>query len=67
MINTALLVSLCAKCQHTKIIKSSKGSVFVLCGLSKTDPRFSKDPPLPVVECSGYEQQPQTDCTPESK
>ena len=28
---------------------------FYRCGLSETDPRFRKYPPLPVVQCTGYQ------------
>jgi hypothetical protein len=54
---------LCATCQHVKIIQSAKGSFFIMCSLAKTDPRFSKYPVLPVIQCSGYEpnKQPEPD------
>ena len=45
---------LCARCQHAKIVRSSKGSTFYLCRLSKTDDRFVKYPVLPVRSCSGF-------------
>jgi hypothetical protein len=48
---------LCAHCVHSQVIESSKGSVFLLCELSKTDPRFPKYPRLPVLSCRGYEAQ----------
>jgi len=47
---------LCSHCRHSQVIESSKGSVFLLCELSKTDPRFPKYPRLPVVSCIGYER-----------
>jgi hypothetical protein len=46
---------LCASCTHAQVVTSSRGSVFYLCRLSFTDPRFPRYPPLPVVECDGYE------------
>ena len=46
---------LCADCLHAKIIASSKGSKFLLCELSKSDPRFPKYPHLPVRQCPGYD------------
>lgn len=49
------LIGLCSVCQHVKVVKSSKGSTFILCGLAKTDRRLSKYPPLPVIECVGFE------------
>jgi len=45
---------LCADCRHAERVGSSKGSVFLLCRLSRTDPRFPKYPRLPVVACAGY-------------
>lgn len=45
---------LCASCVHAKVIESSKRAVFVLCGLSLTDPRFPRYPRLPVLACHGY-------------
>ena len=50
------LVGLCAACQHVKVIKSAKGSFFILCRLAQTDPRFEKYPPLPVLRCLGFKQ-----------
>jgi hypothetical protein len=37
------------------VIESRKGSRFVLCERSRTDPAFPRYPPLPVVRCGGYE------------
>ena len=45
---------LCGTCVHMKKIVSSKGSEFILCGLSETDERFRKYPPLPVTSCAGH-------------
>ena len=47
---------LCSECQHARTIQSDKGSVFVLCGRAKDDPRFSRYPPQPVVRCTGFER-----------
>jgi hypothetical protein len=46
---------LCSTCRHAQVIESSKGSVFWLCELSKSDPRFPKYPRLPVLSCAGYQ------------
>jgi hypothetical protein len=46
---------LCASCMNALLVRSSKGSTFVMCELSKTDARFRKYPPLPVLRCDGYE------------
>lgn len=45
---------LCSDCQHARRIESMRGSLFFLCELSLTDPRFPKYPALPVLSCSGY-------------
>ena len=45
---------LCATCAHAEAVSSSRGSTFVLCGLSLTDSGFRKYPPLPVRACDGY-------------
>jgi GrpB-like predicted nucleotidyltransferase (UPF0157 family) len=47
---------LCASCAHARSIESSRGSVFILCELSLTDPCFPKYPGLPVLSCSGHER-----------
>ncbi len=50
------LIGLCVACRHVKVIKSSKGSFFIMCELAKTDKRFSKYPVLPVLYCPGFSQ-----------
>jgi len=45
---------LCASCQHSRPIRSSKGSTFVRCELAFTDPRFPRYPILPMLQCEGY-------------
>jgi len=45
---------LCAHCVHARQIASDRGSIFLQCELSFTDPRFEKYPRLPVFVCSGY-------------
>lgn len=49
-------VGLCADCRHARRVESDRGSVFFLCELALTDPRFQKYPRLPVVTCEGYEK-----------
>ncbi len=48
--------SLCPDCAHVKVVSSEKGSTFFLCLRARTDPRFTKYPPQPVVVCSGFER-----------
>lgn len=45
---------LCSSCTYSRVVESSRGSVFVMCGLAKTLPDFVKYPLLPVLQCSGY-------------
>jgi hypothetical protein len=45
---------LCGSCLHARRITSSKGSIFIRCELSFSDPRFSRYPALPVLHCPGY-------------
>ncbi|HEV3481392.1 MAG TPA: hypothetical protein VGR97_03595 [Candidatus Acidoferrales bacterium] len=45
---------LCAKCRFARRIESARGSKFILCELSASDPAFPKYPRLPVIECPGY-------------
>ncbi len=47
---------LCDTCRHARIITSDRGSRFVMCERSQTDPSFPRYPPLPVRVCRGYEQ-----------
>jgi|ERR1700756_620761 hypothetical protein len=56
---TLEMAGLCSQCQHARLVGSSKGSAFLLCELSKTDPRFARYPRLPVLVCSGYEPRTQ--------
>jgi hypothetical protein len=45
---------LCARCIHAATVETSRGSVFLLCELSRTDLRFPKYPRLPVLHCDGF-------------
>jgi hypothetical protein len=47
---------LCASCRHAQVVTSARGATFLLCRLSFVDARFAKYPPLPVRQCSGYEE-----------
>jgi hypothetical protein len=51
-------VGLCADCVYGHSMKSDRGSVFLLCELSRKDQRFAKYPKLPVLSCPGYEKKP---------
>jgi hypothetical protein len=55
------LIGLCDTCRHARRITSGRGSRFLLCELSKTDPSFPRYPRLPVLACTGYEPRPSDD------
>ena len=46
---------LCDSCVHQQLVRTGRGSEFSLCLRHKTDKRFPKYPPVPVVRCVGYE------------
>lgn len=46
--------SLCETCARVREVITPKGSRFLLCELSRTDPAFPKYPPQPVGRCAGY-------------
>jgi hypothetical protein len=46
---------LCDSCVHQKLVCTGRGSEFSLCERSKTDPRYAKYPPVPVLRCPGHE------------
>ena len=39
-------------------VTTRRGSVFYLCGRHAEDPGFRKYPPLPVLECRGFDPIP---------
>jgi hypothetical protein len=47
---------LCETCAHRRLVPNTRGSVFLLCMLSRTDPRYPRYPRLPVSSCAGYER-----------
>jgi len=60
-----MTLSICESCAHRKEVVSGKGSRFLMCKLSQTDRRFSKYPPQPVVDCTGFETRVPTENAPE--
>jgi hypothetical protein len=54
---------LCGTCRHAAVIVSDRGARFYRCERSRTDARFPRYPPLPVVACIGYDEKA---CTPSS-
>jgi hypothetical protein len=49
-------VGLCLSCRWVRTVTNRRGSTFFRCGRADTDPSFPRYPPLPVLECVGYEQ-----------
>lgn len=49
-------VGLCSVCRHHRVTGNRRGSRFYLCELAKTDARFRRYPPLPMMKCPGFEQ-----------
>lgn len=49
---------LCASCAHVRVIRSGRGSIFLMCerGL-RQEAGFAKYPRLPVVRCAGHERE----------
>jgi hypothetical protein len=57
---------LCDGCRHQRLVPNTRGSVFSLCERSRSDERFPRYPPLPVLECPGFEPRPAEPPTPPS-
>jgi hypothetical protein len=51
-----MIRSLCETCALMREVITPKGSRFLLCQLSKSDPAYLKYPPQPVVRCDGYRE-----------
>lgn len=61
-----MTISLCETCTWMREIRTPKGSRFLLCEHSKSDPAYAKYPPQPIVRCFGYESK-QTDEPPQER
>jgi hypothetical protein len=48
-------VGLCSACLYAKKVTSDRSVTFWLCERSHEDERFRKYPPLPVLQCPGFE------------
>ncbi len=47
---------LCGRCAWVDAVRSARGSTFLRCMRSETEPeRFAKYPRLPRYECTGFE------------
>lgn len=45
---------LCTRCRFLEIVRSRR-SAFLYCGRSRVDQDFVRYPPLPVLQCRGFE------------
>jgi hypothetical protein len=54
-----MIQSLCETCSSMREVVTPKGSRFLLCQLSQTNPDYPKYPPQPVVRCDGYQEHKQ--------
>jgi hypothetical protein len=52
----AIPTGLCAECRHARPVVSGRGSTFLLCRRSESDPRYPRYPRLPVIACAGFER-----------
>jgi hypothetical protein len=50
---------LCARCRHARVVTSVRGSRFVACDRSRTDPAYARYPRLPVLTCAGVDALPE--------
>lgn len=48
-------VGLCLTCRWMHSVTNRRGSTFYRCGRADSDPAFPRYPPLPVLQCAGYE------------
>ncbi len=49
------VVGLCQSCRWMRRVTPRRGGTFFRCSRAETDSRFVRYPPLPVLECVGYE------------
>ncbi len=55
--HTETPAGLCTHCSYVRLVTSARGSKFLLCDRSRSEPEhYAKYPRLPVASCSGYEQ-----------
>jgi hypothetical protein len=57
-LNLSPAIGLCAMCRHVNLVKTAKGSMFILCEQAKVDDKLSKYPVLPVLMCRGFDPHP---------
>ncbi len=45
----------CGVCRQARVVRSARGTTFVLCGRARVDPAYPKYPVLPRWQCPGFE------------
>lgn len=45
---------LCGACAQARVVRSSRGSAFLLCERARTDPAYPRYPVLPRLHCEGF-------------
>lgn len=60
-------VGLCQSCRWMRRVAPRRGGTFFRCTRADTDARFVRYPPLPVLECVGYEAGPDRSGAPEER
>lgn len=50
-------VGLCLSCRYGRTVKNRRGSRFYMCERSRTEERYPRYPPLPVLRCVGHKRQ----------
>jgi len=51
-----MIQTLCEWCASMREVITPKGSRFLLCQLSISNPDYPKYPPQPIVTCDGYQK-----------
>ncbi len=46
---------LCPICAHRREVPNTRGSVFLLCERSRSEPEYPRYPRQPVLSCPGFE------------
>lgn len=52
------IFGLCSGCQFQRVVRTTRGSSFSLCELSRENPLYPRYPKMPVGACAGYAPRP---------
>ena len=56
-------VGLCGSCSYGRRVQGRRGAIFWRCQRSVTDAAYPKYPPLPMLQCRGFEPSSPEDLT----